>query len=609
MSPRRALIPLLATLVLALGAAPAGAAWFPSEAIDGPGDIVRLGGVDVARDGSGAAVYIKREGGVPHVFVTRLLGGTWQAPERVDSGITDAASSAVVAAGDGNRLMVLWAAGGRLYGSHFPGGSPGALSPPVQVFNGGGAELDGLDADMGINGTAYGVWRSPTGAGGADVNAVRLQASAFEVLPAPVDIDPSRPAGDGAGRPRVAVSAEGNAVATWGETAADGRRRVYGRRLTGLNLSQYPQEISLPSLNDIAGGNADSPEISIEYDGSYAWVAFRQDFGGVSRTLARRLVGSLYEAPAVLDLGNGGHAPSVAITGKGGGLAAAATGGGVVAASLLENDAFTAPVAVGRGAESAFPAVAADERNDIAVAWLRGDGGIGARYKQVEKPMEAEASLATPGLGAAGAADFAISGSRLGDFAVPILQGPAGARTLAVAVFDRPPGKPSGTSTVYQRSAQPRLRWRPGIELWGPLHYTVLVDGVAVGTTAAATQLAVPTPIAEGRHRWMVVATDRRGQQAASKERSLRIDTTRPRVRLRVSGSRRSGQTLRISVRGSDRRGSGVRSVRVSYGDRSRSTRRASSTHRYRAGRYTLRVRVADKAGNVGRRSVRLRIR
>ena len=48
-------------------AAPAAqAAWFRAEPIDGPAEIESLGDVDVARDGSGGVVYVKRDAGVPH---------------------------------------------------------------------------------------------------------------------------------------------------------------------------------------------------------------------------------------------------------------------------------------------------------------------------------------------------------------------------------------------------------------------------------------------------------------------------------------------------------------------------------------------------------------
>ena len=67
---------------------------------------------------------------------------------------------------------------------------------------------------------------------------------------------------------------------------------MWARRITGLNLSAFPQELTIAG-----GGTADSPDIDIEDDGSFAWVVFRQDLGGVSRTVGRRLIGSQFEAP------------------------------------------------------------------------------------------------------------------------------------------------------------------------------------------------------------------------------------------------------------------------------------------------------------------------
>jgi len=59
--PRRlALAVLLALLALAAVPAIAPAAWFPAgQPVDGPSpDIEKLGGVDLARDGTGGLVYL-----------------------------------------------------------------------------------------------------------------------------------------------------------------------------------------------------------------------------------------------------------------------------------------------------------------------------------------------------------------------------------------------------------------------------------------------------------------------------------------------------------------------------------------------------------------------
>src|SRR5688572_13818326 len=125
-----ALLILLAGLVLA---APAQAGWFPADAIDGPAEIDALGDVDVARDGTGGVVYIKREAGVPQVFLSRLRGGSFRAPERLWTGAP--VSEAAITAVDG-KLVVAWIAGGEVLGTVVDGTAPAA--PPV-VIGGGGA--------------------------------------------------------------------------------------------------------------------------------------------------------------------------------------------------------------------------------------------------------------------------------------------------------------------------------------------------------------------------------------------------------------------------------------------------------------------------------------
>src|SRR5687768_5134793 len=105
----RRLLPALALTLACLPASAAPAAWYPAETIDGPSPTVRaLGDIDMARDGTGGLVYIKDEGGVPHVFLSRHYDGVWRAPERVDIGVPTPASQAAVAAADDHRLMIVW---------------------------------------------------------------------------------------------------------------------------------------------------------------------------------------------------------------------------------------------------------------------------------------------------------------------------------------------------------------------------------------------------------------------------------------------------------------------------------------------------------------------
>src|SRR4051812_1925499 len=306
--PVRRLV-LLLTAVLVLGpAAGARASWTVSQPLDGPNaDVVAIGSVDLARDGTGAVAYLRRDGGATHVFVSRLFGGVWQSPVRVDPGLGEA-TEAKVAVGDGNRIAVAWIADGSVFGaSTAVSATPAPFTGPAQI---GGAGAKSGAVDPGVNDAAYAGWQQ-TG----DVRAARLQGAAWTPLSAPGDINAADEAGTGALRPRVAVSAEGYAGGTWGEFSD--HPRVFGRRLAGLNLSAYPQQVS----QDADGGNADSPDIDIEEDGSFAWVVYRQDTAAGSRSFARRLVGSQFEPMSPIDGGVASAEPQVDMNGRGAGEA------------------------------------------------------------------------------------------------------------------------------------------------------------------------------------------------------------------------------------------------------------------------------------------------
>src|SRR5215218_7954775 len=249
--PRRLCLSVpLALLALATLPGLASAGWFPATPVDGPSpDIAKLGGVDLARDGTGGLVYLKRVDGTPHVFLSRFNGGQFRPPERVDNTIGAGASEAAIAAADENRLAIVWIAGSRVYGSVVNGNDdqPGPLLGPTELYNDPAGAVSDVAVDMGINGAAYATWAGP-GGGGSDVRASRLEDVTWSLIGSPLDIDAGQAAGRGSQRSRVSVSAEGNAVVAWGEDHADGRPRVYMRRLTGTNLSAFPQELSVNEL-------------------------------------------------------------------------------------------------------------------------------------------------------------------------------------------------------------------------------------------------------------------------------------------------------------------------------------------------------------------------
>jgi hypothetical protein len=612
MRRRRLLATSTALAALALAPASAHAAlgnFLPGQAIDGAAKAI--GGIDVARDGTGGLVYVRSDGGVDHVFVSRLAAGSWQAPERLDAAFSAPGSQPVVAAGDGGRLVIAFISGGGLYTVARTAADQPFTAPTLVATAAANPSID-----LSINGVAYLSFTALGGGGGGDVLVARKdrQATTFQLIGQSLDISPSRPAGVDQARSKVAVAADGVALVVWGEAG-----EVWARRVFETRLSTAPQLVNAGSLDGHSGGAADLPDLKVEDDSSFAWVVIRQFFedgagGFKTRAIARRLVGSAFDPPVAVDglgfpIADGVGPPRIAMDGRGEGYAASAATATVWGA-VLKDDKFNPGTVLGIGTPGAtLPVAAVDEAGDGLVAWQNADATIHARpydntraSRRVQTPGP-EVSLSAPGGGPSDAASgLDASADRAGDIAIAFLQGPPGGRFVMVASFDRVPGAfrlSSGTS--FRNVATTPLRWSQSFELWGPLTYSVEVDARIAGQTNA-TALALPG-VPDGVHRWRVIATDRRGQVTATPRRILRQDGTPPRARVTVSGARRRGRPVRVTVRPSDanpagRPASGVGRVTIAWGDGRRTASRRA-VHRYgRHGRVTLRVTVRDRAGN-----------
>jgi hypothetical protein len=173
------------------------------------------------------------------------------------------------------------------------------------------------------------------------------------------------------------------------------------------------------------------------------------------------------------------------------------------------------------------------------------------------------------------------------------------------AGFDRAPPRPLITLGERSWHGNP-LTWSSAPELWGPTTYTVFIDGKAVGTSPT-NKFAVPRKVRDGRHRWAVGATDRRGQSTVSKTRRIRLDRRKPTLNVKISGARKRGSALRISARAHDRR-SGVRGYRISFGGRG-TVERNHATHVFRGRHATVTVSARDRAGNVAVKRIRLTLK
>jgi len=623
---RRALgaaVALGAACAALLAPAPASAALFNGEVVFGPHSALRsMGNVDITSDGTGAVTYTVVENGAEHVFVSRLVDGAWTGPERVDPGLPGASSQPHVSTSPGGRVVVSYANGGNVYAASR---APGATGWTVQAVWGSGGASDPW-VDLGVNGKAYLVFTAP-GAGGHDVRIAYSKNSApFELLAAPLDAEPAADAGVGAGRPRVGSAASGAAIAAWGESGTVIARRVVGTR-PSVVFANAAEGLTVEGRAPVA---LDTPEVAVQDDDSFTGVAVRAHFAvdgrAQTRAVYNRLRGSRFEWRSVPDGINfgSGHSTSgarISNTGVGQGLVLSVD----EATNLtyaLNMRADLAPVGVVQ-----VDSIAASTRPTHAVtgtatplkmmvAWqyTNAEGGTEVRGRFWNgREFEPEQVLSRPEQGPT-AADrgIAVAGDDNGDLAVLWVQDHPGLGPAIVsAVIDQPPARfaRKAQRVAWERTATPTLAWSRAREAWG-LSYKVAVDGAEVIATPR-TSFRLRTPVADGIHSWSVTAVDRRGQTFATSPGQFRVDTVAPTTTTRLSGARRPGATLKLTLRPSDPppppakgaqpvRTSGVASVIVDWGDKSRRERvRLGAQHVYaRAGRYTIRVTVADKAGN-----------
>jgi hypothetical protein len=607
--PRLPIVAVAALLATVL-AAPADAAFFPGDAIDGPSPDVRaLGDLDLARDGTGALAWVRAIDGVDHVVVSRFERGSFQPPERVDAALAGPSSQPVVGAADNGRLAIVFVNAGTVYGVVRP-----AAGLPYAAPVGFGPGADPA-VDLSINGTAF---ASFTSAGDVRIARLDRRSNAWIGLPQPVDVDPARAAGVGTGRSKVAISADGIGVVTWGEAG-----HVFARKMFNVGISPAPQDLTPPDYAGRVATTSDLPGVDAEDDSSYAWIVFRQTFAdGGSRTLARRQRGTSFDPPVAVDTGDEPvREPRIDLSGRGQGLATSsgANTGQPLVALIDKRDIFLPGARIlSPSAIASVTAPAISENNiAIAAAVLAGAGtppAVAVRPFDDGKPGK-DVGLSRPELGPVDPdGGFDAASDRSGGSVVAWVQGAPAERRIVAGYFDRPPSRFLGyTGQACCRGVTPTLTWQEAFNIWGPTRYEVLVDGAVVGQTEGKTEFVLPTALPGGTHSWQVRAIDVRGQATRSKRRVLRVDGHKPLLTVHY---KRKQRVVVLAVRARDdassgRLAAGMEGISVSWGDRTPGARGrldVRATHRYPRGKFTLTITARDKAGNeiVDERALRI---
>jgi hypothetical protein len=629
----RALAPLSAFVATLVACTPSASALIsPVVAIDGPSaEIVELGGVAMAADGTGGIVYRKRVEGRPHVFAALYSEGKWGAPQRVDVGQPFESSFPAIAAGEGGRLMVVWvnhysSTSDGLFSAALTPGSSGFQVPvpidlnirqatgtyPSVAMNGAGQTLVAYRVITAISGPS--TPEIPPGYVKDEIRMARsegmywssfgqpLNRAAFQPVPAPT----------AANSPKVAIDLTGLGLLVWQEPDDSFVNRVYARRVFGLTPGNVLQVSPSTYEGHPLGGAADEIALDVGGFGQGAVIWRQQPAPGSGFTRPRVFVN---EIPSSFD--PKGNAFEGARIVDGGGVEGPGGPIGPLSVAVDAQGKFDAGFGVGdqsfdvRGGESSVSAPTRLDEGGSEVPGepqlTRGDSGaLAAAWKVQQHDSGAVAVLerradGTPDRQLVSAPlsgevrQLDLAGSHHGDSLIGFLQG-AGANTQIAAVAVKAPPTPFvlNAPQAWVSSKRVALQWEPPVGGAQPLSYGLLVDGQEVAEGISKTECTLgPSQIGTGVHTIVVDATDALGQVQESLPATLKVDRSPPAVRLRARGSS-------LTVRVSDR-GSGVRksSVRVSFGDGAGGRNRTSLNHSYaRGGTYVVFVTASDKAGN-----------
>jgi hypothetical protein len=640
---RLAAVPLSLALAASLSP-PAGAAIASAQTIDGPSaDILEVGGVAMAEDGTGGVVYRKREGGRPHIFAAQLVDGRWRAPQRVDAGQGFESSWPRIAAGDGGRLVVTWVQefgvnSDRLFSAALDPGARRFQAPIPIDFNVGEATATYPSLAMNRGGVAYIVYRVLTGTTSdpsvppgyvrGEYRVARFGGTFWSTLGAPVNRNSNLPyrIPTPENAPRIGVDVSGNAILAFQEPDDEFVDRIWARRVfgasPGIPLLVSPQSWGGRPLR----GPAD--QLALEARGfGQAAIAFRQQPGeGGALRGTRVLVNTIPESfseeagafkTARLADGGGDGGPAgvpgsatVAVTPAGAFL----VGFGLGNASLVaagDDQTVGAPERVddGRTSVPGDPAVTLAPSGAAAVAWKvrsGGRGGVAVREVGADGVADVQTVAAVRG---GPVNELHVAGSGLGDAAVAFQQGTSSAAQIGATFVDAPPGLFGLESPIgFRRVRRLRLRWDRPPEAFGPLTYSVTVDDEVVADDLRVRSILLgPRDLPDGVHDVKVVARDGAEQETTSTAADVRIDRRAPRLVVR----RLRGRRLRVDVT-DGRRGqvSGVlaSATRITLGGRT-VRRRTRVIRRVGRGRWRVTVRTRDRVGNRAtlRRTVRVR--
>jgi hypothetical protein len=462
----------LALTAALVGAAPATGV---TTSVDGPSaDILDQQSVDVdmAPDGASALAYLKKDGGLDHVFLSRYENGSWTAPQRVDTGLnTNPSRNVSVAVANGGKVVVTFLNApamnqfGNLYSAIKPAAGQPLVGPTDLVPTGGRY----ADVELAANGDGYavvGTFGNPQTA----VMAKRLVGTTWSPVGGDypdfpngaLEKDEANNAGETGDQrgARIAVAPDGgSAVAVFTEETGIGEYDVIARRLTGTTRGPAVEAgvASFGGFNASATGT-DMADVDMDASGT-AWVVLRQSLTYNAtdhpRCLARPLTGDTFGAAQQLDAlptppgNNACEFPRVDVNGSGLGLVAGyhQMAPHDVDASTLAGGAWSMPfeASILNNDSPARTATALGESGSGLITWRHDPGGGGAKEvlgRTTQGGLSPELTLSNTAFGTANGFGLEAAADNGAKAVVAFTQGAAATTRIVAAVVDlpQPPG-------------------------------------------------------------------------------------------------------------------------------------------------------------------------
>ena len=356
-------------------AAPVAKAWGTAELIK-TDSTASATSPQVAFDANGNALAVWREFEVANfnIHSNRYVAATgWGIPELIETDNTGDASAPQMAVDSNGNALAVWAQGDgtrtNIWSNGYVANSAWGTAELIETDNAGSASIPRVAFDA--NGNALAVWRQSDGTR-SNILSNRYVAGVGWGTAELIETDNA----GNASIPRVAFDANGNAFAVWKQSDGS-RNNIWSNRYVA-NAGWGTAEL----IETDDAGTADGPKVAIDANGNALAVWWQSD-GTRSNILSNRYVAGVgWGTAELIETDNAGNAliPQVTIDANGNALAVWYQSDGAI--KNIWSNKYVAGVGWGtaelietdNAGNALIPQVVFDATGNALAVWMQSDG-------------------------------------------------------------------------------------------------------------------------------------------------------------------------------------------------------------------------------------------